>query len=282
MGDIPDEDKLAIATHFLLSSPPGEIREVLADVKVVLNPPTLLTDGVLKGIFRRYNTQNLEVVDADGSLVVLSEYGELDPKHYVNGRGEVFAVDHVAQKAAKATDGPQYAPGPQEAAREAMQTAMEEYMATQYTEGGATAAVYEKGNDLVIVLSGSKANLRSYWSGKWRSEWHVDLKTKTCSGKVRIVIHYFEDGNVQLDQTKDIAKTAISSKGSDDKAFADGVRALIASSESAIQETFEEMYQNMSVETFKDMRRILPIAKTKMDWTGAQLKLASTMGKGKQ
>ena len=60
---IPDEEKLAIATHFLLSSPPYEIKEVLADVKVVLNPPTLLTDGVLKGIFCKYNTQNFEVVE---------------------------------------------------------------------------------------------------------------------------------------------------------------------------------------------------------------------------
>jgi len=69
MGDIPDEEKLAIATHYLLSSPPAEVKEVLADVKVVLNPPTLLTDGVLKGIFRRYNTTNFEVVDADGTSV---------------------------------------------------------------------------------------------------------------------------------------------------------------------------------------------------------------------
>ncbi len=27
---IPDEEKVAICTHFLLSSPPGEIKEVLA------------------------------------------------------------------------------------------------------------------------------------------------------------------------------------------------------------------------------------------------------------
>lgn len=29
MAEIPDSEKLAIATHFLLSSPPGEIKEVL-------------------------------------------------------------------------------------------------------------------------------------------------------------------------------------------------------------------------------------------------------------
>lgn len=191
-------------------------------------------------------------------------------------------MDHVAQKASKATDGPVFTPGPMESTRDAVQKAMEEYASTQFSDGSATVAVYEKGNELVVCLSGSKANLRNYWSGKWRSEWHVDPKGKTCKGKVRIVIHYFEDGNVQLDQNKEIEKAGITSKGSDDKAFAEGVKEFISSQEGAIQETLEEMYQNMSVETFKDMRRILPIAKTKMDWTGAQMKLASTMGKGKQ
>ena len=69
MADIPDEEKLAIATHFLLSSPPAEVKEVLGDVKVVLNPPSLLTDGVLKGIFRKYNTQNFEVAESDAGPV---------------------------------------------------------------------------------------------------------------------------------------------------------------------------------------------------------------------
>jgi len=282
MAEIPDEEKLAIATHFLLSSPPAEVKEVLADVKVVLNPPTLLTDGVLKGIFRKYNTQNFEVVESDVGHILLSEYGELDAKHYINGKNEVVAVDHVAQKASKAADGPSHTPGPMESTREAVQKAMDEYVATQFSEGSAAATVYEKGGHLIIALSGSKANLRNYWSGKWRSEWHLDPKTKTAKGKVRIVVHFFEDGNVQLDQNKDVDKTAVPTKGSDDKALADGIREFITSQENAIQDTLEEMYQNMSVETFKDMRRILPVAKTKMDWTGAQMKLAGTMGKGKQ
>lgn len=69
MADIPAEEKVAIATHFLMSSPPHEVREVLADVKIVLNPPSLLTDGVLRGVFRKYNLQNFETIDVDGTPV---------------------------------------------------------------------------------------------------------------------------------------------------------------------------------------------------------------------
>ena len=212
----------------------------------------------------------------------MSEFAELDPKHYVTGNNEVFLVDHVAQKATKAADGPVYTPGPLAGLRDTVQKVMEEYASAQYSDGSAIAAVYEKAGELVVTLSGSKADLRNFWSGKWRSEWHIDPKSKTAKGKVRIVVHFFELGNVQLDQNKDIEKMAIPTKGADDKALADGVREFITTQENAIQDTLEEMYQNMSVETFKDMRRILPVARQKMDWTGAQMRLAGTMGKGKQ
>jgi len=39
------EEKLAIATHFLLSAPPSEIKEVLADVKVCLGALSTLSSS---------------------------------------------------------------------------------------------------------------------------------------------------------------------------------------------------------------------------------------------
>ena len=37
-------------------------------------------------------------------------------------------------------------------------------------------------------------------------------------------------------------------------------------------------YENMGEETFKDMRRILPISGVTMDWSGHQTKMKATMG----
>lgn len=255
--------------------------QVLADVKVVLDPPALLTDGVLKGVFRKYNTTNAEVLDGpDGKPFVVSEFGELDPKHYLTAAGEVVAVDHVNLKASKAgADAPKPVPGPFEGARAAIYAALRDYVDAQFAENTATCSAFETKDGVVAVLSGHKTNLRNYWSGKWRSEWHFDPKAKTGSGKVRINIHYFEDGNVQMEQTKDVDKTGLT--GADDKSFAESARAFVQKVEGAIQETLEDMYQNMSQETFKEMRRILPLTKTKMDWTGAQAKLAGGMGKAK-
>lgn len=195
----------------------------------------------------------------------------------------MFAVEHVTQKATKVTEGgPTYSPGPLEETRAAVQKAVEEYASSHFSDGCCAVNTYEKDGEIIVCLSGSKANLRNYWSGKWRSEWHLDPKGKTASGKIKTAVHFFEDGNVQLDQNKDVPKSSLDIKGSDDKAFAEAVSEFIKKQENAVHDTLEEIYQNFSQETFKDMRRILPVSKTRMDWTGAQMRLASTMGKGKQ
>lgn len=209
---------------------------------------------------------------------MLNEYAEIDSKHFVDGHGQVFQVEHVTQKASK-VDEPKFTPGPNESRRQAVQKAMEEYCQIQFVDQCAVVSVLERDGDLFVCLSGSKANLRNYWSGKWRSEWKVTKNE--ISGKVRVVVHYFEDGNVQLDQNKDVGSHPLKA-ADDDAAFAKQVQEFVRKQEADIQDTLEEMYQNMGVETFKDMRRVLPISKTKMDWTGAQLKLAQMSGKGKQ
>ena len=61
--------------------------------------------------------------------------------------------------------------------------------------------------------------------------------------------------------------------------IAEGVAAAIKEQESSVQASLEEMYINMAQETFKDMRRILPISKQKMDWSGQEMALAQGFSK---
>lgn len=80
-----DEEKLQIAQHFLLSSPPGQFQEVLAgwskfiylkfllispsDVKKLL-PEGLLGDPLAAGIARAYHTKTNKVVTAPNGAKV--------------------------------------------------------------------------------------------------------------------------------------------------------------------------------------------------------------------
>ena len=55
--EISAEEKLRIATHFLLSAPAGEARELLEDVRKVVGA-AVLTEAALGNVFRTYNLEN--------------------------------------------------------------------------------------------------------------------------------------------------------------------------------------------------------------------------------
>lgn len=94
---VTDEERLQIAQHFLLSSPPCQFHEVLADVKKIL-PDGLLTDPLTAGIARAHNVKSGRVVvSPDESKVVLCKAGEIDATHYVDSKsGLTFSMDHLS------------------------------------------------------------------------------------------------------------------------------------------------------------------------------------------
>ena len=96
--EISDEEKLKIATHFLLSSPPGEVRELLGDVQKIV-PSSVLGDEQIKGIFRTYNIDQQTLAETtEGEVMLVSKHGEIDDNHYVDPRaGKVYGFNHATQ-----------------------------------------------------------------------------------------------------------------------------------------------------------------------------------------
>ena len=95
--ELPNEEKLQIAQHFLLSSPPGQFIEVLADVRKIL-PAGILPDSLAAGMARAHNSKTHKVVTApSGKKVVVSAAGEVDPTHYLDSKSlQCFALDHLS------------------------------------------------------------------------------------------------------------------------------------------------------------------------------------------
>ena len=89
--------------------------------------------------------------------------------------------------------------------------------------------------------------------------------------------HYFEDGNVQLQTHKAYDDRSL------DFADAAGLAAAavdaIDTCETDLQKGLQDMYDNMSNETFKAMRRIMPITRTKMKWNIHEISLNRNLRK---
>ena len=58
---------------------------------------------------------------------------------------------------------------------------------------------------VIVCISSSKFNPGNYWNGRWRSTWTVTFSPSggqaTVDGKLQVNVHYYEEGNVQLNNT---------------------------------------------------------------------------------
>lgn len=121
---------------------------------------------------------------------------------------------------------------------------------------------------------------------------------KILKGKIKVNVHYFEDGNVQLNT---VLEKQLALKVTDvrvpspslsffffDRVFsfvfgvwqnvsatAKLVVAGIEQMDSGFHQQLEEFYVNMNANTFKAMRRFLPVTRKPMEWNSNAHKLAS-------
>ena len=103
--------------------------------------------------------------------------------------------------------------GKNEEYREALSAKLKEYLGAFYEDGSSptsvakgTGSVYvSPQGQIAIVISFKNLNTNNYWTGGWQSEWTLSVnkedKNVKIEGRIRLNVHYFEDGNVQLNST---------------------------------------------------------------------------------
>lgn len=263
---ITDEAKLQIAQYFLLSSPPGQFQDVLHDVRKLL-PENILSESLAAGTARAYNLKTGKiVVSPSGNKVPLCAAAECDPTHYIDPiTSKSYFLDHLSLSTG-ADSKTANMESPFENERVAVQAALNAYLISKYQTSDAAAGAFTKENRIEIAICGEKPNLRNFWSGRFHSSWVVSLSAGVAVifGEIKIHAHYFEDGNVQLLSTKTVPSTSLAYSNA--LHLSEVVVNHINTAESDLQMGLEAMYASMNDETFKAMRRLMPITKTKMDW----------------
>jgi len=265
------EDRLKISSHFILSSPNGEVDDVIADVKTLMGASSLLTDSVVEKLLRQYNMDNYVFGPLEsGKNLMCSKIGLVDGNKYSDpSTGKVYSFDHVNRNWTEEKDS-QTDPSTSKNAtlRGAIDKAVQKYMDNFYVNPKEYAvSVYNIEDDkIVILLCAKRVNLGNFWTGGWKSTHTISVtggKKGKLSTHVNANVHYFEEGNVQLNTDYD---EEFDLKIDDADAAAKDVLENVTKVENKFQKNLEEMYLNMHTQTFKAMRRFLPITKTKMDW----------------
>jgi len=263
MGEPTQEELVQIANNFLLSSPPGEFMEVVTDVRALLPNESMINESAPR-TFREYNTEQMVQVDSPGHQhkVLITKYGEVSDGEYLDPKGnQVISYDHIRQE----VTGKRGISGDLDSSLEPLRAAFEkaafDYVQQHYTHG--TTTVYGRDGKIIVCISSVKFNPSNYCNGRWRSVW--TFQDGELVGRFKIVIHYYEDGNVQLN-TDTTQKTTITEGGSPDK-IADAAVKAIMKVEQQFQQALDQSYSTMGETTFKALRRALPITRSRIDWT---------------
>jgi len=263
MGEPTQAQLVEIANNFLLSSPPGEFMEVVTDVRSLLPNESMINESAPR-TFREYNTEQMVSVDSPGHShkVLITKYGEVSDGEYLDPKGnQVISYDHIRQE----VTGKRAVSGDLDSSLEPLRAAFEkaafDYVQQHYPQG--TTTVYGKDGKIIVCISSVKFNPSNYCNGRWRSVW--TFQDGELVGRFKIVVHYYEDGNVQLN-TDTTQKTTITEGGSADK-IADAAVKAITKVEQQFQQSLDQSYTTMGDTTFKALRRALPITRSRIDWT---------------
>jgi len=265
---LSDNEKIRVASDFILHSPPGEFNEVFNDVRVLLNDDSLLKNGASPA-FAKYNKDQMTPVRIEGSdlLGLITEHNDLGGGRFGDPRtSQSFSYDHLRKEASD------YQPWSPDSSLEGLRSAIEnevsDYCLNHYKHGvsAAFSNITEQGKTIVACIEDHQFQSHNFWNGRWRSRWTVSVSggQAEVTGLMKVQVHYYEDGNVQLVSSKEV-KEAIS-LGDEEEAARELVR-LMEESETEYQTAISENYHTMSETTFKALRRVLPVTRTKVDWS---------------
>lgn len=265
-GEISQEEIIQISNNFLLNAPPGEFLEVVTDVRGLLGNDTLLNDTAPQ-IFRKWNTDQMIQVQVGDHQVLITPYNEINDCEYIDPKGNcVVRYDHIRGEVTGTRPIGGELDGQIEPYRSAIGDSIANYCAEHY-ENGTSAAFSSRESDgsfnVTVCISSSKFNPNNFWNGRWRSVYSIVFKPNgqaTISGNLKVNVHYYEDGNVQLVAN---ANKRSQASASDPGRLAQEVGKIIAKLEQDYHNAVEASYNTMGDTTFKALRRVLPITRQK-------------------
>ncbi|KAG9237041.1 F-actin-capping protein-like protein subunit alpha-2 [Amylocarpus encephaloides] len=251
--------QLATVSSFVEGAPPGELADVIADIKnLTIDNPSLLSQ--LGTAFEKYNEEQFATVKLPGSSqhVIVSSHNSLgDGRYYDVESSSGFAFDHSTQKASEVQS---YV---LESSQSDLVKSLLKSLATHTKEHypNASYGVYPIENDskIAVLVVANKYSPNNFWNGRWRSLYIYSPSSSQLEGSMKVDVHYYEDGNVRLLTTKPVS-SSISS------ASAATIIREITVAEKKYQEEVNKGFNSLSEGAFKGLRRQLPITRQKIEW----------------
>ncbi|KAL8782747.1 MAG: hypothetical protein Q9213_005125 [Squamulea squamosa] len=266
-------DNTAAVSAFVEGAPPGELADVIADIKkLTVNEPKLLHS--ITPAFKKYNEEQLSTVKIPGSSqnVLISPYNCLEDGRYYDVESQTsFAFNHQTQKASDPQ--PYILDSPHSSLIASLLKSLSTHSTEHYPSATSTVcptSPSSSSDTLALLLVSNKYSPSNFWNGRYRSTYVFSPSSSTLSGTINVDVHYYEDGNVRLTTTKKVPETKLEGSGGggsgSDGAIAAEVLRKIAGVERAYLEELNKGFGRLSEGEFKGLRRQLPVTRQKVEW----------------
>ena len=265
-----DPGFINVAKYIVKKTPIGHLGKSLENLRSVVGEQVMDTDDVKKEI-HTYGETHLSAVNNDvtNSKVVISALTK-DAEGFYHDQGQKvkfkIGLESGAVEEAQASE-------IQNDLRDTIEQHLKEYLEKCYKMDVTRYNVYydESAHKIVVLISVHNLNLKSFWSGEWLSTWELNINGHQIKGTLKANTYYYEEGNVQF--SLDTKFNGNASSG-DNNAIANSLIEFIKTSENSVQLELERVYDELSENYIKPLRRKLPVTGTKMNWNINQLNLA--------
>ncbi|CUM68470.1 uncharacterized protein PRCAT00006195001 [Priceomyces carsonii] len=238
-----------IVSSLVSSAPPGELNDVGKDISTILSSETSTIGRSLE-----------EFVNEHGAIFshkyIASKYNK-DPNStkYIDYIGKkLFNIDISKQLAIDVEDYEPLVTYP--LYFNDLVNLMESYGEDHYPSSYAFTII--PGDcEVKIVIIGQKLNQQNYYTGEWMSVYTV--KDGSLEGSITLNIHYFEEGNVRM-KFKDDVKESLSELN------ASSILNLINATENKLTLSIVKNFNELNQKSFKNLRRLLPVTRSKINW----------------
>lgn len=132
------------------------------------------------------------------------------------------------------------------------------YGDSHYPSKFAFTIIPEPDSKVSMILIGEKVNSANYYTGRWKSVYTIDGSGQ-LTGLVTLDIHYYEDGNVRLNFEEPV-KSELGNVSSS------SIVNFINNTENELTCQVVDQFNSLNQNSFKSLRRLLPITKSKINW----------------
>lgn len=135
---------------------------------------------------------------------------------------------------------------------------LRDYGKDHYPTDFSLAVVPISSKAVQIVIIGLKLSKDNFYTGSWKSNYNIDDAGRV-TGRITQDIHYYEDGNVRLELDEPI-------RGEIDNFSPSSIVNFINKQERDATLRVIEEFSTVNQKSFKSLRRLLPVTKSKINW----------------